>query len=153
MKLNLGSGDKPKEGWINVDKSRLVNADVILDLETYPWIFSTSSADEISVENILEHVENPVRFMEEIYRVAKPNAKIYILVPYWNCEGAWNDPTHKRGFGVDSMLHFTEESIYSYYTTARFKILDYEPKGLKKWIGLFVSNVVTRLSWTLEVVK
>lgn len=153
MKLNLACGDDIKEGWINIDRANLPGVDRQLELEDYPWPFETSSAQEIRAENILEHVENRTRFLEEIYRIAKNGAIIHITVPYQNSDLAWNDPTHKTAFGIDFMHHFTKESKYKYYTTARFKILDYKPKGLKKYIGLFISNIILQLEWTLEAEK
>jgi hypothetical protein len=42
MKLNLGSGQRPKEGWVNVDK--YPPADVIHDLESLPWPWADNSA-------------------------------------------------------------------------------------------------------------
>ena len=56
LRLNLGSGFKPTEGWINVDLSE--GSDASLDLrEKLP--FQDSSVEEIYCEHFLEHLSYP----------------------------------------------------------------------------------------------
>ena len=47
MKLNLGCGKNIKEGYINIDKVK-EGADIIHDLEVYPYPFEDNKFDQIS---------------------------------------------------------------------------------------------------------
>jgi hypothetical protein len=64
--------------------------------------------------------------MEEVYRITKPGAKIFIGVPFWNSYEAWGDPTHERLFS-EEIFEFYDPTTWrgkerSYYSTARFRI-------------------------------
>ena len=64
--------------------------------------------------------------MNELYRITKPGAKLYIAVPYWNCWEAITDPTHKSSFNEYTFEFFDPDKERCknrpYYSIARFKI-------------------------------
>jgi predicted SAM-dependent methyltransferase len=97
-KLNLGCGNDIKEGYINVD---LYNpkADIIWDLNKFPWPFGDNEFDEIYAAHILEHLNDTVRAMEEIWRISKRGAKVIIKVPHFSTTWFGN-PTHVQAFGI-----------------------------------------------------
>lgn len=71
MKLNLGSGQLNKEGYINIDLSG--NADLIHDLRT-PLPFEENSVDEINATHLIESFyawEFPA-ILKDWRRVLKP---------------------------------------------------------------------------------
>ena len=47
LNLNLGSGSKRIEDFINLDKFDTFNPDIVHDLETFPYPFKDSSVDKI----------------------------------------------------------------------------------------------------------
>ena len=48
MKLNLGSGGKPFQDYINVDINHTApGVNIIHDLNDYPWPFKTESVDGV----------------------------------------------------------------------------------------------------------
>lgn len=96
MKLNLGAGSRVKDGWVNVDAADVPGVDVVHDLDTLPWPFDDGSADGIEAFDVFEHVDNPVGFMTECWRVLKPGAEVYIHTTYWRSKNCYTDPTHKR---------------------------------------------------------
>jgi predicted SAM-dependent methyltransferase len=50
MKINLGSGAKPIQGFANIDKNRKSpNVNLVCDLDLYPWPFKDESVDEICI--------------------------------------------------------------------------------------------------------
>jgi predicted SAM-dependent methyltransferase len=57
MKLNLGCGSDYRQGYINVDRVSGV-ADVVHDLNVFPYPWSDNSVDEIVARHILEHLED-----------------------------------------------------------------------------------------------
>jgi SAM-dependent methyltransferase len=127
VRLNLGAGSDLKEGWINHDIVQLPGIDVVHDLNNFPWPWDDNSIDEIYMKDVLEHLPDTIRVMEEIYRICKPGAKIYIAVPYWNSYEAVTDPTHKSYFNEFTFDFFDPGKrrcrTRPYYTNARFKIV------------------------------
>ena len=98
LKLNLGSGNHPLPGYVNVDRSG--TPDVLHDLETFPWPWETSSVEEIVLNHVLEHLgETTEKFfgvVKELYRVSAPGATIRIAVPHPRHDDFISDPTHVR---------------------------------------------------------
>mgnify|MGYP001170916011 CR=1 FL=1 len=125
-KLHLGCGHKIKEGWINHDIADLPGVDLVHDLNQYPWPIDDNTIDEVFAKDVLEHLPNLIRVMEEIYRITKPGAKVYIEVPYWNSWEAITDPTHVTQFNEYTFTFFDPShwrcKDRPYYTKARFKI-------------------------------
>ncbi len=98
MKLNLGCGFEYKEGYINCDNKENLKADKHFDLNIFPYPFKDSSINEIVISHVLEHIDNPVSVLEEIYRICKKKAKIYVDTPYFSSESAFSDIEHKHFF-------------------------------------------------------
>ena len=92
--LDLGCGKKKREGAIGVDFSDRHDADVIHDLNAFPYPFDDDSVDEIYLDNVLEHLDDPLKVMEEVHRICKPNGLVKVIVPYFRSVWAFIDPTH-----------------------------------------------------------
>lgn len=111
LKLNLGSGQHPKPGYINVD--RHAPADVIHDLEQLPWPWETSSVSEILMQHVLEHLgrstESFLRIIQELYRVCRHGAMIHITVPHPRHDAFLSDPTHVRAILPETWELFSKE--------------------------------------------
>jgi glycosyltransferase involved in cell wall biosynthesis len=71
-RVNLGSGEDYKVGWINVDIVPGYHTDVVADLST-PFPFKDNSIDEMLASDILEHFtkEDGITFLNECHRVLK----------------------------------------------------------------------------------
>lgn len=164
MKINLGCGRKYLEGYVNCDVVPAVRADRHFDLNTFPYPFADSSADEIFMDNVLEHLDDVVRVMTELHRVLKPGGVLRIIVPYAKTDWAFQDPTHKHFFTERSMDYFTTESPYSFYLPCRFKVLEARLYGdnetprqrmrnllpFKSVLRFFLNNVYDCVSFRLE---
>ena len=96
LKLDLGCGGSPHEGYLAVDNNPLAKPDIVHDLNDFPYPFGDSSVDEIIMQNVLEHVEDPIKSLEEIYRISKPGAVWKITIPHYT--RGFRNPTHKIGF-------------------------------------------------------
>jgi len=97
MKLNLASGHKPLEGYINLDMAKLPGIDV---RHKYTGIlpFKDDSFEEIYCSHFMEHIPDLVTLMNECHRVMKPKGRLRVLVPWWAGEWALGDPTHVKMF-------------------------------------------------------
>lgn len=122
MRLNLGCGRKYLKGYINCDFIRSVKAEHYFDLEVFPYPFESNFADEILLDNVLEHLQDVTRTMEEMHRVLKPAGLLRVFVPYAKSDWALQDPTHKHFFTEKSMDYFKPAGEYNFYSKARFEI-------------------------------
>lgn len=81
MRVNIGCGDKPKEGYVNVDLCG--TPDKVVDLSVFPWPFESDSVDEVLSEHFLEHCEDFEKTMIEINRILKPGGVNHFRVPHF----------------------------------------------------------------------
>ncbi len=120
--LDLGCGQRRLAGAIGVDLNPLSAADVLADLDHVPYPFTSNTFDMIWCDGIIEHLNDVVQVMEELHRIAKPNALIVIITPYFTSVDACTDPTHRHYFSARSFDYFTGEfPEYRFYARgARF---------------------------------
>ncbi len=95
IRLDLGCGRNPKEGFIGVD-SRDFGQEITHDLRN-PWPWKPDSVDEVHCSHFVEHLtgEQRIHFVNELYRVLKPGAKATLVVPHWASCRAYGDLTHQ----------------------------------------------------------
>lgn len=107
--LDLGCGSARRPGAIGVDRQHHSAPDVVADLNRHPYPFKDSSADEIHLDNVLEHLEDVVATMDELHRIARPGGLVRIVVPYFRSRWAAVDPTHRHPFSVATMSYFERD--------------------------------------------
>jgi hypothetical protein len=95
IRLDLGCGKNPKEGFVGVDVRDFGQA-IVCDLRD-TWKWEDDSVDEVHCSHFIEHLTGPerVHFYNELYRVMKVGAKAQIIAPYYASERAYGDPTHQ----------------------------------------------------------
>jgi predicted SAM-dependent methyltransferase len=162
----MGCGPRPIEGFINADVRRFPGVEVLCDFSRFPWPFVDDSFEEVQAINIIEHLDNTIRVMEEVHRITKRGARIIIKVPHYKHANAFKDPTHVRFFMEETFDYFGKNE-YSYYTNARFRLVSvtkiheyHVAKYVKRlfprllpWIEKFLDNTVESLIFTLETDK
>lgn len=110
MKINLGSGHKRYDGFLNVDSDPSTKPDFLVDLEKEKLPFKDSSVEEIKAYHILEHIgPNFFTFLQEIYRVCKNNAVIDVIVPHPRHDYFFGDPSHVRPITIEMMSRFSKK--------------------------------------------
>ncbi len=132
--LDVGCGLRKRHGAIGIDINPRSQADIVHDLNSFPYPFPDNHFDEIICDNVLEHLNDFLNVMEELYRIAKPEALLTIIVPHYSHRYANTDPTHKHFFGVHSFDYFIEGTDNSdfLYSTAKFELVSVEfEKGLE----------------------
>jgi len=108
VKLDVGCGKNKKEGFIGIDKIKLDGVDIVHDLDAYPYPFDDNSVDEIHASHIIEHLKDLCAFMDEMYRIMKPDTKLTVIAPYYSSMRAWQDPTHKRAISEVTFMYFNK---------------------------------------------
>ena len=77
MKLNIGSGEKKLSGFVNIDKYPSQKGDLKGDLEKKINLAS-GCAEEIMLDNVIEHVDSIPNTMKEIRRLLKKWCSTYL---------------------------------------------------------------------------
>jgi SAM-dependent methyltransferase len=100
--LDLGCGKNKSAGSVGVDINPDSMADVICDLNKFPYPFEDNHFDSVISKQVFEHLDDVVGTLKQIYRICKNKSKIIIEVPHFSCYFSYGDPTHKRTFSIFS---------------------------------------------------
>jgi len=158
--LDVGCGDAKVKGAVGIDCAALPGVDIVHDLNSYPWPFKDKSFDLIYLNNIIEHLPNSIKVMEEVYRILKKGGKVKIITVYWNHFHSVTDPQHVSFFNEYSWDFYTGKRK-GYYTTCRFEIeslkLTYDVYAKKvfrngrllKFLSRFLSNIIDGIHVTM----
>lgn len=119
--LDIGCGLNKFVGAIGLDRVALPGVDVVHDFDKFPYPFPDNSFDRVVLRHCLEHVADPIKTMEEIFRIATPNAEIEIHTPHFSSANAFGDPSHKHRFSLITFDFFSPKANYGYVTFARFE--------------------------------
>ena len=110
IKLNLGSGNRRIEGFVGIDS--MVGGkgtDIVHDLDITPWPIKSNSVSKAVMIHSLEHFKDPIKIMNELYRVIMPEGLVYVEGPYWTSVGCWQDPTHTHAISNEFFCYFNRE--------------------------------------------
>ena len=124
--LHVGPGLNKIKNTISIDINESLKPDIVWDLNQNPWPIDSNSFDSIIAFNVLEHLDDTVKTIEELHRISKPNGTIYILCPHFSSAGAFADPTHKSFFSNRTFDYFIKdkelEKDYGFYKDFRFNL-------------------------------
>lgn len=109
IRLNLGCGVYPLDGFINVDQFESVNPDLLGDATCLP--FKAGTVDEIYAGHILEHFhfedgKNALRYW---FSLLKPGGKIAITVPDYD----FLVKKYADNMTPEALIDFNNTYIYS----------------------------------------
>ncbi|GFP28280.1 class I SAM-dependent methyltransferase, partial [Candidatus Hakubella thermalkaliphila] len=77
IRLNLGCGQVRLPGFIGVDNNpNATAADIVHDLNCFPYPFADNSVGEVIMNHVLEHLDSPIKLLIELYRICADGAKI-----------------------------------------------------------------------------
>lgn len=111
-KLNLGSGEFLKPGFVNVDFYSVSQPDVEHDLSSFPYPFGDDEFDYVESDHCFEHLPNPFAVMREVHRIARPRATVITRVPHFS--RGFTHAEHKAGFDVTFPYYFRKDFLGGY---------------------------------------
>lgn len=131
IKLDIGCGEKRH----SIDGKRKTNEFTGIDIVDYGqdivWDIEDglplpdNSCEEIHCSHVLEHLEDTVAIVNEMWRVLKPDGEAHIIVPSIDHEAAYM-PVHIRYFDEGTFQYFAEDRGDSdkSYETKRWEIIE-----------------------------
>jgi SAM-dependent methyltransferase len=120
--LDIGCGSAKTPGAVGLDISAETDADIVHNLDVFPYPIEDGSFDQILLQDVIEHVREPIRVFEELHRISRPGARIQLRTPHFSSVLAYGDPTHRHYFSrlaIESLA----EPRFAHYTDVRFRVI------------------------------
>ncbi len=132
IRLDIGCGSNKQPGFIGMDYRPVEGVDIVQDLEEFPWKDLPDESVLVAIaSHVLEHI-NPakgtfIRFMDEVWRILKPEGEFAIVVPYAGSPGYWQDPSHINPITENTLEYFdplgrSKGQLYRIYKPKPWKI-------------------------------
>ena len=144
LTLEFGCGNAKTPGAIGVDINPRSAADVLHDMNVFPYPFDDDVADRIICHDVLEHVEHFVPTIEELWRIGRDGCRIDVTAPFMSSINYHSDPTHRRSFTSRSFDYFVDGTdVRNHaYSEARLRVesVAFDPlliplrKGIDRWL-------------------
>lgn len=146
--LDVGCGIRKAPGAIGIDRNPGSRADVICDLDRFPYPFADDSFDALLAVHVIEHVADVIRAVEEFHRLVRPRGTIRIETPHYTDFSSFCDPTHRSHLNSFSFRYFGEDhGGFGYYSKARLREVSVRVKLLRLWKWLGFELLVNRFVW------
>jgi SAM-dependent methyltransferase len=176
--LDLGCGSRKLPGAIGIDVLRTPDVDIVYDLSVSPWPLRENEFDVVFMSHFLEHMDDLLKVLSEVHRIARNGAHVIIRVPYFRSTDAYTDPTHRHFFTSRSLDYFFEgeriaRDCGASYVPFRFRKLGFwyawpglshnplrqflkpfmhrYPQFYDQYLSLLIP--VGSITWELEVIK
>src|ERR1700677_766830 len=142
--LDVGCGIKKYPGSIGIDINPASAADVICDLDRFPYPLADRTFDQLRAIHVIEHLTDVIRAMEEFHRLVKPGGRVRIETPHYTDFSSFCDPTHRHHLNSFSFRYFrakdgggAKDAGFGYYTAAKFREISLRVRllSLWKWLG------------------
>lgn len=67
--------------------------------------------ENVNTQDFLAPKDGFIKFINEVYRILKPNGKLHLVAPYWSSIRAVGDPTHVRYIGDSTLWYLSKDWI------------------------------------------
>lgn len=132
--LDVGCGVRKHPGAIGIDRNPASRADVICDLDRFPYPFAGNSFDSLRAIHVIEHLSDVIRAVEEFHRLVRPGGRIRIETPHYTDFSSFCDPTHRSHLTSFSFRYFgPDHGGFGYYSPAKLREVSVRVKLLALW--------------------
>ena len=146
--MDVGCGVNKFPGAVGIDRNSRTKADVLVELDRFPYPFRDGVFDEVRAIHVIEHVSDVIGTMEEFHRLLRRGGRVVMETPHYTDFSSFCDPTHKWHLNSYSFRYFGEDNAgFGYYSGARFREISVRVKLLALWRYLgfeFLVNHVPR---------
>lgn len=148
LRLDLGCGKNPREGFEGVDF--FAEAQHRVNLFQFPWPWADESVEQLHCSHFIEHtpacyvgVDNAyrlvptesgdrdllLRFFDECHRVLAKGGVLQLIWPALQSVRAFQDPTHRRYIPMETMHYLSAawreaNGLSHYLGAANFEIVE-----------------------------
>lgn len=129
LNIDLGCGDNKQSNFFGVDYRDLPGVDLVQNLEEFPWDLPDDCAKLVIASHLVEHIDPAqgkfLKFMDECWRILKPDGELAIVTPYAGSPGYWQDPTHVNPCSHATWFYFDPlhaSGLYYIYRPKPWKI-------------------------------
>ena len=147
-KLNLGCGDDIKREYVNLDKKDF-------DFNVFPYPLKDNTFSFVYMRNVLEHLTDIEKVMNEIWRISREDAMIEIIVPYWNHSSAYNSPEHMHYFNTRTFENICKSGKFELLIVSRIagRIKSKLPMFVLNFLDKFLHSIFIEINTKIRVVK
>ncbi len=140
--LDVGCSINKIENSVGIDIDPASHADILHDLNIYPYPIESNSFDKVYAKHIIEHVDDPRAFLKEIHRILRPGGTAFFETPHFSCRVAYSEPQHK--------LFFSYYMFVELLKGLDFKVIE-EKITFYKWFRFFgIAFLANRFPDTYE---
>lgn len=133
--VHVGCRDMKEPLWVGIDWKQHPGVDIVHDLEKFPYPIQSGSCITIKATHVAEHISPKLFFkwMDELWRMLKPDGQLVLSAPYAGSLAYWADPTHVTGITEITLQHLDPDlPMYHVYAPKPWNIkhADWNPTGL-----------------------
>jgi len=135
-------GVEPDINFVNFSKNLKLN---VTHSNLKSKIFNKKKFNIITLNKVIEHVKNPVKFLEIVNKLLKNDGYIYVEVPDGTAASKQANGQNREEFFVDHLHIFSVRSLTKCLKLANFKILKIKKireKSDKLTIYLFAKKII-----------
>lgn len=111
QKVELGCGDRKREGFFGIDIAKLPGVDLVADVDKEGIPLPDNVVEHLFSSHCIEHLADVNHVTSEIWRICKHNAIVEIRVPYMTNTVSWSCPLHKTHFTEYTFLFYSDKVI------------------------------------------
>ncbi|MBE0660091.1 MAG: methyltransferase domain-containing protein [Bryobacteraceae bacterium] len=132
--LDVGCGINKLRGSIGIDRNPRSKADVLCDLDRFPYPFRDNSFSRLQAIHVIEHVSDVIHTMEEFHRLVAAGGTIFLATPHYTDFSSFCDPTHRWHLNSFSFRYFGSDNAgYGYYSNVRLREKKVRVRLLALW--------------------
>lgn len=149
LRVELGCGKNKMSEYFGIDLFSDPAVDLVLDIDGQPLPFASNSVYIIRAVHVLEHIQDVTKLWNEMFRICKPGAYIYAVVPHPMGPWYFQDPTHKSFYTEKTFLKYFDGEFVNSYS-------DYGFIGSIKPLSVFIHGATfdkLAVHAVLEVIK
>lgn len=129
INLDIGCGANHDPRMVGMDMQDLPGVDIIHDWNNYPWPLPDECAVWVQAIHVIEHVDPAnggfLRWMDEVWRIAKVGAQFRLIYPHFLSEGFGQDPTHCNPSNQSTLYYFCPDhfsGLWNFYRPKPWRI-------------------------------